>query len=474
MPGENGTRKSSAPGRQRSCRRIVVRAGVPSHIAHRLVRDFFVRHSTILAIALMQDSDNMFDGKVDVHSDSKVIFVNRFFFPDHSATSQILSDLAFHLAKTDCRVCVIASRQLYDDPEALLPRREVVGNVEIVRVTTTRFGRQNLAGRSIDYLSFYVTAAFALFSICHRGDYVVAKTDPPLISVICMVVARLKRAHLINWLQDLFPEVAIRLGVGLRAGIIANILTAIRDLSLRAAKRNVAIGTAMQRVVLQRGVPIDRVCVIWNWADDESLTPIERDANPLRAEWGLTGKFVVSYSGNLGRAHDVNTIVAAAELLQSESDVVFLIIGGGSQFQKMQDLVALRGVSNVVFKPYQPRSNLSASLGVADLHIVMLQENLEGLIVPSKFYGAAAAGRAIAFLGSNEGEIARAISENRCGAVFGIGDYTGLSEYIRHLSFSPQEVAGLGVNARKAIDIKYSKNCAFNSWSAMLKSLRSE
>src|SRR5208282_5665127 len=85
----------------------------------------------------------------------RVIFINRFFFPDHSATSQILTDLAFHLAGGETEVRVVTSQQRYDDPNAHLPEAESIGGVAIHRISTTRFGRSALIGRGVDYLSFY-------------------------------------------------------------------------------------------------------------------------------------------------------------------------------------------------------------------------------------------------------------------------------------------------------------------------------
>jgi colanic acid biosynthesis glycosyl transferase WcaI len=144
---------------------------------------------------------------------SRVIFVNRYFFPDHSATSRILSDLAFALAESGRAVCVVTSRQRYDDPQAQLPAEEKIRGVDIHRVSTARFGRSTLWGRGIDYLTFYAGAGRAIRSLARPGDIVVAKTDPPLLSVVAMRAARKAEARGINWLQDLYPEVAIELGV---------------------------------------------------------------------------------------------------------------------------------------------------------------------------------------------------------------------------------------------------------------------
>ena len=135
----------------------------------------------------------------------RVIFVNRFFHPDHSATSQLLSDLAFALAEAGLAVSVIASRQLYDDAARRLPARETVAGVCVRRVPSSRVGRRHLVGRALDYLSFYVSAAWCLWRCVRPGDVVIAKTDPPMLSALAVPIARRNGAHAVNWLQDIFP-----------------------------------------------------------------------------------------------------------------------------------------------------------------------------------------------------------------------------------------------------------------------------
>src|SRR3954447_26965913 len=138
----------------------------------------------------------------------RVLFVNRFFHPDHSATSQMLSDLSFHLAERGWRVEVVTSRQRYDAADAKLPPREIVRGVEVQRVWSTRFGRAFLPGRAVDYATFYISAFFTLLRRAGRDTTIVALTDPPLISVVAALAAKLRHATLVNWTQDLFPEVA--------------------------------------------------------------------------------------------------------------------------------------------------------------------------------------------------------------------------------------------------------------------------
>ena len=159
-----------------------------------------------------------------------------------------------------------------------------------------------------------------------------------------MHAARRRGAHLINWLQDIYPEVAIRLGVPLVKGPAGQTLAYFRDASLKAADTNVVVGERMAEYVMLRGISPDRVHVIHNWSDDEQISPVTHADNPLRRGWGLDDKFVVGYSGNLGRAHEFETILAAGERLRNDPRIVFIFIGGGHRMDELDRTVKARGL----------------------------------------------------------------------------------------------------------------------------------
>jgi glycosyltransferase involved in cell wall biosynthesis len=402
----------------------------------------------------------------------RLIFLNRFFYPDHSATSQILSGLAFHLAQAGHPVEVITSQQLYDDPEARLPAREVVKGIRIRRVATTQFGRSALLGRGIDYLSFYASMWRSLRDLVRPDDIIIAKTDPPLISILAMHVAKNRGAHLVNWLQDIYPEVAVQLGVPFLRGPINQGISYLRDRSLKAASANVAVGHRMAEQVLSRGTAPDRIHVIHNWSEDHEISPVRHRDNPLRREWGLDDKFVVGYSGNLGRAHEFNTILAASELLKDHPRIVFVCIGGGHGFGQLAQRVKERGLDQTFrFVPYQDRALLKYSLGVPDIHWISLRPELEGLVVPSKFYGIAAAGRPIIAITSKDGEIGRLVQQHSCGIVIEPGNAEALADALVCLSTNEEHVTEMGLRARAMLDAHFTRLQAFERWRMVLHNI---
>jgi len=397
-----------------------------------------------------------------------VIFVNRYFYPDHSATSQLVSDLAFHLAARGYRVRVVTSRQRYDAPDARLMAREEVRRVDVQRVWTFRFGRASLPGRALDYLSFYLSAGWQILRVARPGDVVVAKTDPPLISIVAGWAACWRGAKLVNWLQDLFPEVAAALGIGLAWGLTGRALVALRNGSLRRAVLNVAIGEGMRTRLLAEGVDDQRVRVIHNWCDDAHIRPLPAASNPLRRAWGLADCFVVGYSGNLGRAHEIDTLLTAAERLAQEAGIVFLFIGGGAALERLRSEAEARGLANLCFKPYQPYERLPESLSVPDVHLVILRPELEGLIVPSKFYGIAAAGRPTIHAGAMDGEIPRLLLDAEAGLAVAQGDGEGLALAILRLRDDAALRERMGRNARLLCEAQFSRPAALERWVAAL------
>ena len=176
------------------------------------------------------------------------------------------SDLAFYLAKAGYDVRVVTSCLNYENAEKRFRSEESVNGVRIHRVLTTAFGRKFRVRRILDYTSFYVMASWRLWRLTRRDDVVVALTDPPLISVLCMFIAQLRGAQLVNWLQDIFPDVAgvLRLRVrGLRVGhgLIGWFATHFRNYSLRGASMNVVLCSAIVPILIKLGVKQDRISV---------------------------------------------------------------------------------------------------------------------------------------------------------------------------------------------------------------------
>jgi len=394
----------------------------------------------------------------------KILFFNRFFFPDASATSQILSDLAFHLAARGRDVHVVTSRIPGSRSDG-----EIVRDVTVHRVATPIEGPHGLGRRALAYCDYSLGARRAAMRLVSPGDVVVVKTDPPLLSASLAHLAKSQGARVIVWMQDLFPEVAREYGVPGMRGPLGAWLARIRNRSLARSDAVVAIAERMASRVRALGcVPAERLHVIHNWADGEAIAPIERDANPMRAAWGLEGRFVVAYSGNLGRVHEFDTLLDAAAMLRPHEDVVILIVGRGPRLAEVRARAEREGLGNVRFLPHQDRALLGRTLGIADVHVCVLRPEFEGLVHPSKLYGIMAAGRPALFVGEVTGETGSILAETGAGLSIARGDADALAAAILALRGDAAARSAMGERARKAFVERYDMPVALARWEALI------
>ncbi|MEO1029278.1 MAG: glycosyltransferase, partial [Pseudomonadota bacterium] len=209
-------------------------------------------------------------------SSKRVFFVNRFYYPDFSATAQILTDVAEGLADHGWEVHIVTSRRTYDgDAPGFKPTEEING-VTVHRVYTASFGGKGILSRVLIYLSFYLCSVLSVLKHVRKGDVVVSKTDPPILGGPIGLMAKLKGAKRVNWLQDIYPEVAEALGVKLAGSVTGAMMRGIRDRALSKASKTVVIGDCMADRVGTRGIAAEDIVLLQNFTDDEAIQPLSK------------------------------------------------------------------------------------------------------------------------------------------------------------------------------------------------------
>jgi glycosyltransferase involved in cell wall biosynthesis len=374
----------------------------------------------------------------------RIVFFNRSYWPDFGATGQLLTELTQDLKRDhDWDVTVVTGGK----PEGsfAIVTRETHEGVAILRARETRFEKRSFAGRFVNYLSYFFSAAWASFRV-GRPDVVVALTDPPIIGLVAFATAKRTGARFVFLCQDIFPEVA---GVlqDFRSGVVNSILERVNRFLVRRADRIVALGDTMKkRLVEGKGAPAHRVTVIHNWADASVLAPGDK-RNRFSLEHGLADRFVVMHSGNMGLSQNLDVLLDAASCVK---DAVFLLVGDGARKAFLQEETQRRELANVRFLPYQPRELMRDSYATADVFLVSLKSGLAGYIVPSKLYGILAAGRPYVAAVDEDSEVAAVTREHDCGLLAAPGNPEELVRAIEKLRSDPELARRLGENALRA------------------------
>lgn len=391
----------------------------------------------------------------------RVIFVNRVYWPSTAATAQLLTDLAEGLAARGWQIDVIAAGTTPG------PRHGVT-----IHRTGADDEHGGLWSRSRNYRRFARKAARLLAELARPGDLVVPMTDPPMLGATVIATASQVGAGVVHWTQDIYPEiVSAHFGAALALPLWP--LRRRRDAAWRDARGCVVLGEGMAAEVAAHGVGRKRIAIIPNWAPRELEAPAPAaDIAARRAAWGLGEKFIVAYSGNLGRVHEFAAVVAAAERLKLREDIAFLFIGAGARFDEVRAAAQARGLRQVHFRPPEPREHLAAALAAVDLHLVTLKPAFARLVYPSKLAGVLAAGRPVVFVGPTDGEIARLLAREQCGAAFAPADAHGLAEAIARCSREPAALSRQGAAARLAYERHFAFAPALAGWEAVLRRSR--
>jgi glycosyltransferase involved in cell wall biosynthesis len=374
-----------------------------------------------------------------------VCFFNRSYWPDVSATGQLLTELAEDLVRDHGWEVTIVTGYPVGAP-AQPPARETRNGVRIVRAAGTTRDPRRFWGRAANYVSYFVSALCAGF-VVPRPDVVVALTDPPIIGLAAKACAAWNRAPFVFLCEDVFPEVAV-LVEDFQSPLVNRVLDRVNRFLVARADAIVALGDTMRRHLVERkGADPEKITIIHNWADCTAVQPAPRDNAFARAH-DLVDRFVVLHAGNVGLSQNLDAVLDAARLLQDTPGVVLVFVGEGSRKAALQARVAREQIGNVLFLPFQPRAAMGDSYATADVSLVSLRQGLAGVIVPSKLYTVLASGRACLAAVEDDCEVAQIVREGQCGRVVGPGDAMAIADAVRTMAADRDETRGMGARAR--------------------------
>jgi EAL domain-containing protein (putative c-di-GMP-specific phosphodiesterase class I)/glycosyltransferase involved in cell wall biosynthesis/ActR/RegA family two-component response regulator len=391
------------------------------------------------------------DTPTNGHRPIRLTIVTQFFPPDFAATGQYMDELATHLGQQGFEVHVFTGQPSYAFEVAEAPAEERKGAVHITRSNFLRNHSRQMRGRTLSSLAFCLHTAWHLLNRSNRGDIVLFVSEPPYLQVVGLLFSLIFGTAYASLVYDLYPDVVSGVGLLPEHHWLVRLWDAVnRRVWRRAEAVIVPCETMKTRMVAKHPTLAAHITVIHNWSDPAWIKPLAKADNTFAHTHALQDTFTVLYSGNMGRCHDMDTILGAAQILRDEP-VQFLFIGSGPKRQSTEQQVEALGLANCRFLPYQDKALLPQSLTACDLHLVSIDTDMEGLVAPSKFYSALASGRPVAIICEHHSYLRGLVSESNCGAAFSNGDSQGLASYIRYLLKDPEATQQLGLCGHRYI-----------------------
>jgi len=398
--------------------------------------------------------------------------VTQYFHPDEeSSTGMLLTDLAVELHRRGWKVDVVAGQPMYHRAGPRLPTTGEHEGVIIRRVWSTRLPKDIALGRVLNSLTLAVSMGAHMLMRPERNPVMVV-TCPPVLQWIGGMLDAARNVRVIHLVHDVYPDIAVKLGYLRAGGLVARVWEALTRWSLRRARAVISLGYDMTEK-LKATLPASchgRLYTIENFADGDLIRPMPREGHPVLRELGLEKKFVIQYAGNIGRHHDIETVVRAARALKG-TRAHFLFIGSGGRAGEIKEAVRRYRLGNITLLPFQPRQLLGRYLTACDAGLATMHENVLGLCVSSKLYGILASGRPVIGLVPEGSQVERTILENGVGAVVRPGDADKLIETIQQWMKDGKAVDRMSRRARETFERHYTVGAAARRYERVLLDL---
>ena len=392
-----------------------------------------------------------------------LFFFTHLYYPDNTTTAIIMSDLSEDLASYGLNVKVICAQPTYLFKKKS-PKREVRNKVTIRRVWTFLFDKNKNLGRIMNSLSCFFVMLASLFATEKKG-LLVLNTNPALLPFLGFISKKLRKQRYVILVHDLWPELPARTGMIRKGGFLYRIIDFLMTLSLRHASKIIVLSNGMKKRVLHK-VPEkgDSINVIHNWADANRIFPVTKENIRMINGLGLNNKKIVMYSGNLGRYQPLEVMIDTANELKSRKDILFLFVGNGGKKAKIQNMAEDLMLDNVKFLPFQPLDRLSESLSMADVSLMGIYPENEGVIMPSKLYSLLAVGRPIICVSDPESEVADILEQAGAGIQSSVNDPKELAKNILAIVDDPEKATKMGQNGRKYFLEHFERKTITKQW----------
>jgi len=381
----------------------------------------------------------------------EVRLLSEYFHPEPASTAQLMSQLAVGLQERDFSVEAYTAQPTYQgQARKKLPAEESHRGVDIHRISATQFDKSRFPLRVLNWLTYCVPLLFRLLFAPGRSPRInLIVSTPPVLPFVGWLLYWFRGEPFVVIEYDVYPDIAIRLGVVSEGSPVARIWDALNRFVLRRAAGIVALDDNMKELLEEKlgSKRAGSIRVIPNWEDPDFIKPVDKRENDFARRHGYDETLTLLYSGNHGLHHDLETVVEAADLL-GDRPVRFVFIGEGAKKTQLRERVEAKGLSNVDFHPYQPLERLPETLTCADVSIVSEDGRLRGVCVSCKIYSSLAAGQALLGISSPGSEIDRVISASGAGYSIRAGRPREFAEHVEHWLEDPEELLDMGIRAR--------------------------
>ena len=402
----------------------------------------------------------------------KVIFPFSYYYPEQCAGIFVVDDLMHRLAAEGDESVIYVPTPTRNVREGVeWKRNEVFCDGKMVVKRFHMYGEgKNPVLRALRYC--FCELAYLHHLLWDKYDVAFIDSTPPIQGLKLPIVRLFRKCPVVYNAQDLFPDTLSGTGLAKKGGLLWKIGSWVARVTFNNTDKIIAISEDIKRTLVEeKGIPADKVVVVYNWVDSDAVVPIAKEENPLFDEFGLSrDKFHVVYAGNLGNAQNINIVVDAAARLRDNEDVEFVVFGSGGLENDIRARIEAEGLKNLRLLPLQPVERVKYVYSLGDVCLVSCKEGLGGSAMPSKTWSILSCGRPV-LANFDEGELQMILTKNELGVFTKAGDLEGFVEAIRQLASESKKCAEMGARGRQFILDNLTKDAGTRKYAEVLRSV---
>ncbi len=405
----------------------------------------------------------------------KLLLLPGYFAPEQMASSHLDDHRLQAFSDAGFDMLVYTPWPTRSVPENAFPITKVEkmysGNVTVHRFRL--FGeKKNPVQRAFRYVTQSVKQ-FNRGVFCKEArtcDLLYIVSTPPIQGALAALVKKCNKIPLVYNLQDIFPDSLVGTGLAKKGGFLWKIGRVIENFTYRNADKIIVISQDFKKNIIAKGVPEEKIVVIYNWVDENAVVEVPRDKNVLFDRYRLDrSKFYVTYNGNIGLTQNMDMLLEVARALEANEDILFVLVGNGAYLEQVKQIIKDKNIGNVTLLPFQPYEEISHVFSLGDVSLVISKPGVGENSVPSKTWSIMSASRPV-LANFDENELKTIIEENNCGIFTKAGDKVAFTDAILKLYNDRKLCKEMGTNGRKFVLNNLTRKAGTQKYVDVIKS----
>lgn len=386
----------------------------------------------------------------------KILLLPAYFYPEQAASSYLGDNIRQAMCESGAILELYApmptrgiSKEVREEYKKRRMEHWHDGKLEIHRFSMYGEGKNPIL-RALRYVFCWCAQFWK--GLCAKDiDLIYLASTPPIQGMLGGLLKKIKKVPFVYNLQDIFPDSLAGTGLAKKDGLLWKIGRVIENFTYRNADKIIVISEDFKRNIMAKGVPEEKIVVVYNWVDEEAVKHVPREENKLFDMYGLDRKkFYITYSGNIGLTQNMDMLLEVAKELEEDPNIQFVLIGEGAYKKRVEEIIAEKNIGNVTLLPFQPYEDISHVFSLGDAGLVISKPGVGENSVPSKTWSILSASRPV-LANFDENELKTIVSENQCGIFTKAGDKEAFKQAILGLYRDRVYCEQLGRNGREFI-----------------------